>query len=940
MHTAADVLRFLARVVGEGHDPGLVVDVRRDGPVVRPPFAPTVVGDSRQPTMRDAVLGVPDWRKVVALHREEQPGRVGELWLAGRGTVLGERRRVCVPLVATSAESDRVPPRDPYEPSPVARALGLDPDTLLRAAEAAPPPGPVSDRLLGSMPRLGAVVDALRRAGVVPDHVAVVDPATVADDDALWLCHGTALWVDRAPVGPPTAQRLRAWADQPVAGTALAALYAGDDADGDDDPADGAAGPAPPARTRDEPRSSLPLTTGQRAALLAARTAPVTVVSGAPGTGKSHASVAIALDAVARGGSVLLATRSTNAADVLAGLLDRHPGPTPVRIGGGTTRRELADRLAAGLPPRADRATVQAAADEEEAAAAAVRSAYDDLSRLLAVAGGDEDRDPAREALLRTEVPGAFARPDVPTVLALLERADAAEDAGWLRRWWARRAAAEVRQLLGAASDVPLSRLRAAVELGRERALAAAVEDAGGLDLAPTRARLAAAEERLQVAVGRRLAVATVGAADRRGRRAVAGLAAALRAGSARRADLLARLDAAALTRTLPLWVGTVAEIEQLLPARPGMFDLVVLDEASQLDQVAAAPVLARARRAVVTGDPRQLRHVSFVADADVDTALRAAGLTALGDRLDVRRVSTFDAAAAVAPVRWLDEHLRSVPHLIRFSADRFYDEHLHVVTLHPSVATTDAIDTRHVGAHGGGDVVEAEVAAVLAELDALAASADEPTVGVVTPFRAQADALEAAVLERYDLATITRLDLRVGTVHGFQGGERDVVVLSFGLTPAHPPQRHAFAQDPHLVNVLVTRGRQRVVVVTALPPDVEGLLGDYLRHAEHPPLPPRARQPQDRWTSALLDELRRQGHDARPGGDRRHGVDLVVGAGAEAVGLLTRPHPDGVDADIARHTALLRAGWRVLEVYATAVQDDVVARVIDLTAELPRRPR
>ena len=52
-------------------------------------------------------------------------------------------------------------------------------------------------------------------------------------------------------------------------------------------------------------------------------------------------------------------------------------------------------------------------------------------------------------------------------------------------------------------------------------------------------------------------------------------------------------------------------------------------------------------------------------------------------------------------------------------------------------------------------------------------------------------------------------------------------------------------------------------------------------------------------------------------------------------MGLLTRPHPDGVDADIARHTALVRAGWNVVEAYATAVDDDVVRTVLDLRPRL-----
>ena len=82
------------------------------------------------------------------------------------------------------------------------------------------------------------------------------------------------------------------------------------------------------------------------------------------------------------------------------------------------------------------------------------------------------------------------------------------------------------------------------------------------------------------------------------------------------------------------------------------MFDLVIVDEATQVDQIAAAPALLRGRRCVVAGDTRQLRHVSFTSDQAIRSALDAAGITDATDaaRLDVRRMSLFDLAATAAP--------------------------------------------------------------------------------------------------------------------------------------------------------------------------------------------------------------------------------------------------------------------------------------------------
>ncbi|MBY8854386.1 hypothetical protein K7G98_41565, partial [Saccharothrix sp. MB29] len=73
-------------------------------------------------------------------------------------------------------------------------------------------------------------------------------------------------------------------------------------------------------------------------------------------------------------------------------------------------------------------------------------------------------------------------------------------------------------------------------------------------------------------------------------------------------------------------------------------------------------------------------------------------------------------------------------------------------------------------------------------------------SLGVVTPFRAQADALEQALLDRLTLDEITTGGIRVGTVHGVQGAEFDEVVISFTLTDDDRPHAWRFAGDRNLL--------------------------------------------------------------------------------------------------------------------------------------------
>ncbi|MFE9689288.1 AAA domain-containing protein [Micromonospora sp. NPDC005806] len=775
------------------------------------------------------------------------------------------------------------------------------------------------------------ITTAAEAAGLKLEAVLAKPPRSI-DDGQLTAVAAAALFTTRDVLAGRLRDTLLGWAGRPgLADTALSRLYLEKVAEGGppDIPADDA-----------EVLSPLPLNAAQRDVVRRTRTEPVVVVSGAPGNGKSHALVAAALDTVDRGGSVLVATQSVHAADVLGELLRRHPGPTPVLFGDAERREAIAADLAGGAAIgvddatlRADEAAVATARDRVTAVSAGVVAALEE-ERLAAMLPGWQPLLPA----LSRDVPDVF---DPDTDLAAVRSALADATRGgdsWWRRWRRARAGQRLRRLVGG-TDVPVDRVRAAVAAATAVRGAARLAATGGTDLAAAWRSLAEADAALAGAVGTAMRHRSASARRWTGaaRRATSGLGAALRAGRNRRRELLAGLDAEALVRALPLWVGTVTDVEDLLPPVAGMFDLVVLDEAAHIDQLRAAPVLARARRALVAGDPRQLRFVSFVADVDVASTLHRHGLDRFGDRLDVRRSMAFDVAAGAAPVTWLGEHHRSVPHLIQFSARRFYQDRLELVTRHPRNERADVIDVLTVADASVVDGVnQAEVTAALDLVRRLAAGPPDGGIAVVSPFRAQADALEAGLLAAFDVDEIERLGLRSGTVHAFQGSEADVVIASLGLVDGDPPSRHRFVAEPNLFNVLVTRARARLTVVTSLR-SPEGLVGDYLAYAGRPPVAPDA-EPVTGWTAALAEELRRLGLPVRPGYPvGRWRVDLCVGADADAVGVICAVHPEGVSAHVERQRTLTRAGWRLYDVFASRWADDPIRAALDLASRLDR---
>jgi hypothetical protein len=226
-----------------------------------------------------------------------------------------------------------------------------------------------------------------------------------------------------------------------------------------------------------------------------------------------------------------------------------------------------------------------------------------------------------------------------------------------------------------------------------------------------------------------------------------------------------------------------------------------------------------------------------------------------------------------------------------------------------------------------------AEVTTVVEVVRELAESG-RTGIGVISPFRPQADAIEAALLAAFPVDRIEALRLRVGTVHAFQGSEADVVVASLGLASGDAAGRRRFVADPHLFNVLITRARERLVVVTSLA-SADGLLGDYLAYADKPPQPDPGTDATG-WAATLSAELHRLGVSVRPGyAVGAWQLDLCVGPAETAIGVLCGVHPLGPDAHVARQRALHRAGWRLVDGFPSRWQGDPRRAALEIAAAL-----
>jgi len=290
--------------------------------------------------------------------------------------------------------------------------------------------------------------------------------------------------------------------------------------------------------------------------------------------------------------------------------------------------------------------------------------------------------------------------------------------------------------------------------------------------------------------------------------------------GGNQRARVMGRLTPLMLNH-LPLWAVTNLSVARALPLQPGLFDYVIIDEASQCDIASAIPLLARARRAVIVGDPAQLRHVTKLTHERELHLLEANGLlTPEIGRWSYRTQSLFHLAASTPGVatHLLRDHYRSAAAVVDYCNDAFYGRQLRVqtdeATLKPPPGQRPGIHWTHIsgvieGARSGCYAPD-EADAIVAHLKQLVAEQDyRGAVGIVTPFREQAKRINDRITDELLPDLIARGQLGAFTAHQFQGDARDLILLSLCLGPDMPAGSRVFiAESGNLMNVAVSRAR------------------------------------------------------------------------------------------------------------------------------------
>ena len=561
------------------------------------------------------------------------------------------------------------------------------------------------------------------------------------------------------------------------------------------------------------------------------RREPLTIVTGPPGTGKTQLVVNAVTNAWLDGDKVLVTSTNNGAVDVAVNRAEKDvSNGLLVRTGNHSVREQVPDRITAALSQTTTHHSSQAVVRARLQKVATERTQLieklarlDELGvKLLQVAEEQEKLGPALREAVRT-LWANRSPPELPISSHVIER----RARRLLRAWWFRRfRVRRLRRQLGCLETSPLEQLVTWAQIDQRVAKLTSELENGRAEY-----------QQLEASVGD--PSTSMREADQKW--AAASLY-AIRVDAAKR--ISSGADRLAAFHTIPAnsdrfkraisnsfqhlrgWACTALTAHSNFPLEAGLFDLVIVDEASQCSLAAVLPLAYRAKRMAVVGDPHQLNPIISLSDGLLQEIATQTGFD--NDDLRVRGIHHKDGSAYFAfefaakpqtPVL-LNEHYRCHPHIARWFNRTFYKGELTVLTDVTDTSSRDRaiywydIDGAVVRSTSGSWLNQAEAEQTVKQLRSVI-EAGYKTVGVVTPFAAQAQFIDQLAKKQFGQDFLDDIGFVSGTAHRLQGDEREAIVLSSVLSPGMSNSGSRWIEkERDLINVAVSRACRSLIVL------------------------------------------------------------------------------------------------------------------------------
>jgi len=399
----------------------------------------------------------------------------------------------------------------------------------------------------------------------------------------------------------------------------------------------------------------------------------------------------------------------------------------------------------------------------------------------------------------------------------------------------------------------------------------------------------------------------------------------------------------------LPIWVVTNLSAKNSLPLKENLFDLLIIDEASQCDIASALPLFYRAKQVVIIGDPKQLKHISLLRETEDKKVASENKIYELYLDYAYSKNSLYDITERIIKSKnktpiLLNQHYRSYRDIINFSNEYFYEKKLNIMTdesklipnnVHPRGVKWVDVQGKTSQTKSPFNKEEAiEIIKILKKFQEL--KLKKISFGIVTLFRAQMELIADMIKRTKEL---NDLNITVGTTHRFQGDEKDVIIFSPAISQGiKQTTLNWILTTTQLLNVAITRARSVLMIVGNKKKcnEAGGFLKSLLEHAES------KKQLDVDFDSPIEEKLFQQlikekikvlpQYETKIRGKKLYRLDFALFINDNKYDIEIdgdKAHSQKIESDILRDIHLRIDGWKIRRFQANEINNNI-KRVIE----------
>ena len=237
------------------------------------------------------------------------------------------------------------------------------------------------------------------------------------------------------------------------------------------------------------------------------------------------------------------------------------------------------------------------------------------------------------------------------------------------------------------------------------------------------------------------------------------------------------------------------------------LFDMVIMDEASQCNTAISLVPILRGESLMLVGDPEQLKPVIVLSKQDNEILKDRYGISSEYDYCENSVYKTFMAVDSVSDETLLHQHYRCDPKIIGFNNKKYYNGKLVIKTKMNSEEPLIYVDSEDPGSNTKNTSYdEAD------QIVRFVKNNRDKNIGIITPFVNQ----KKLIAEMLNSNGIN--DVPCGTVHAFQGDQKDIILFSTAITGKTSKGTYNWLKNnKELINVATSRASEKLVVLSNL---------------------------------------------------------------------------------------------------------------------------